>query len=153
MAEEAGGKLKQEAPDDAGALSSPEVRRSVTGSDGRSAPAAEAIVDSDSDHVHVLADPVAKYGREARINPDAEGVVRTPHEQMVVFNTDRPVRREAILKADPHSAAPARVAYRGQADPGDRVQYIKAIAGHSRAALQVEQCRVPGVTDLAGEEA
>src|SRR6516165_10191634 len=82
--------------------SSPEVRRSVTGSNGRSAPAPEAIVEPHGDHVHVLADAVTEHGRKARIDPDAEGVVRTSHEQMVVFDTDRPVRREAILKADTH---------------------------------------------------
>src|SRR5215467_14971962 len=78
--------------------SSPEVRRSVTGSNGRSAPAPEAIVEPYGDHVHVLADPVTEHGRKARIDPHGEGVIRTPHEQMVVFDTDRPVRREAIFK-------------------------------------------------------
>ena len=74
------------------------------------------------------------------------------HPQMIVFNTDRPVLCEAILPADTQRAAPARVICRDQTDPGDVVEYCQAIAGHGRAALHVEQRRVPRPTELGREE-
>src|ERR1700756_2680565 len=72
---------------------------------------------------------------------------------MVVFNTGRPIRREAILPTDAHGAAPARVACRGQFNAAWRVKDAKAIACHRATALDVEQRRIPSVTDLTREKA
>src|SRR5581483_9941756 len=104
----------------------------------RSAVAAEAIVKSHRDHVHVLSDPVIEYGRKTRID-HGEGVVRIAHEQMVVFNPHRPVRGETILPADAQCAAPTRAACRDQIDPSDIVEYVEAVASHGRTALDIEQ--------------
>jgi len=68
---------------------------------------------------------------------------------VVVFETGRPIRTEAIFDAD--RAAPAGRTRRGHADAGR--EYVETIARHRRAALQVQQRRVPGVTDLAGHQA
>jgi hypothetical protein len=78
---------------------------------------------------------------------------------MVVFSTKRPVRCEAIFKPDPNGAVPARRTCSDQADPSERVEYVKAVSGYSRAALDVEQrlrryinrssCRSPEVGRMA----
>ena len=82
-----------------------------------------------------------------------ERIVGIAHEQVVVFNTKRPVRCEAVLKSDAHGAAPAGRAGRGQFNAGKRFEDAKAVACHRRTALYVEQRLIPGVADLAGEEA
>src|SRR3954468_337000 len=114
--------------------------RSVSRRDGGTK-AAEAIVQPKGDHVHILANPVAEErnatGREHACA--CEGAVVIPHPEVVVFNTDRPVRREAILPADAQGTAPARVACRVQTDPGEVVEDIKTIVGHGRTTLHVEQ--------------
>src|SRR5204863_174349 len=118
----------------------------------RCAVTAEAVIDAQGEHVHVLADPVVDYPHKARIDR-GEGVVCSSHPQMVVFSTERPVGCKAILKADTHGAAPARRACRNQTEPGGRIEYVKPIAGYSRTALDVEQRRIPRPTDLAREKA
>ena len=50
-----------------------------------------------------------------------------PHPQMVVFNADRPVGRETILKADTKGPAPAGVTCRDQTDPGGVVEYVNRL--------------------------
>src|SRR6476659_5311210 len=72
---------------------------------------------------------------------------------MVVFDTKRPVRCEAIFKSNTGGAAPAGRAGRGQFNAGNRFEDAKAVAGHRRTALYVEQRLIPSVADLAGEEA
>src|SRR6478735_10515896 len=72
---------------------------------------------------------------------------------VVVFNTKRPVRCEAVLKSNTGGAAPAGRAGRGQFNAGNRFEDAKAVAGHRRTALYVEQRLIPSVADLAGKEA
>src|SRR5262245_66216575 len=87
---------QQKTPDDAGALS---YRRENSVIPHPRAPvipdpvAAEAVVEADGDHIHVLADPVGEQGRNGRER--GEVVVRSPHQQMIVFNNERPNRAEA----------------------------------------------------------
>ena len=114
---------------------------------------AEAVVDAQGDHVHVLTDPVVEYACETRVD-HGEGVVCISHPQMVVFDTEGPVRRKAVLKSNTQGATPARRTCRDQTDAGEVVAYGKAIVRHRRAALDVEQCRIPRrPTDLAREKA
>ena len=82
-----------------------------------------------------------------------ERIIGIAHEQVVVFNTERPVWCEAVLKSDADGAAPAGRAGRGQFNAGNRFEDAKAVARHRRTALYVEQRLIPGVADLAGEEA
>src|SRR5262245_24755398 len=72
---------------------------------------------------------------------------------MVIFEADRPVRCEAILKADTQGSAPARRTRRDQTDSGRCIENVKAIAGNGRTALDVKQRRIPRPTDLGGEKA
>src|SRR5215471_2366222 len=117
----------------------------------RSAVAAEAVVKAYGDHIHVLADPIKCTSNDGI--HDRERVVRVTHEQMVVFKTDRPIRREAILETDTDGTTPARRTNRSQTDARQRREDIETIARHRRAALEVQERRIPGVTDLAGDEA
>src|SRR5258705_12782907 len=64
------------------------------------AEAAEAVVDARGDHVHVLADPVVDKSGVNRSEP-RERIIGIAHEQVVVFNAERPVRCKAVLKSDP----------------------------------------------------
>src|SRR6478736_9090499 len=135
---------------------SPGGKRSVS-SDARAAVTAEAVtaeavVEAHGDHIHVLADVIVEKSGPNRID-DRERIVRVTHEQMVVFDTHGPIRREAILDSDTHGATPAGRACRGKFKAGKGVEDAEPIAGHRRAALEVEQRRVPGVADLAGEQA
>src|SRR6185295_9015972 len=82
-----------------------------------------------------------------------ERIIGIAHEQVVVFDTERPVRCEAVLKSDAYGAAPAGRAGRGQFNAAKRFKNAKAVARHRRTALYVEQRLIPGVADLAGEEA
>src|SRR4051812_19425598 len=100
--------------------------------------AAETVIEAYSEHIHVLADPVVEEGRSGA-SESVEGVIRVPHEQMVIFYTDGPVRREAIFPAHTDGSAPARRICGDKIYPGDVIEYIKLIAGYSRAALDVEQ--------------
>src|ERR1700730_13910492 len=123
--------------------------KSVTGDD-RVAPA-KAVVEAYGDHIHVLADAIKRTGNDGI--RDGERIVRVAHEQVVVFKTDRPVRCKAVLGSDAHGRTPAGRACGGHTHVSGRGKNVETIARHRRAALQVEQCRVPGITDLAGEKA
>src|SRR5580693_8527512 len=77
--------------------------KSVTGDD-RVAPA-KAVIEAYGDHIHVLADAINRTSNDGV--RDGERIVRVAHEQVVVFQTDRPVRCEAVLASDTHGPAPA----------------------------------------------
>jgi len=124
-------------------------KASVAGRDRSFSVGAEAVVEPQRNHIHVLANPVERAG-ENRIY-DRERVVSVTHKEMIVFDADRLVRREAILPTDSNGAAPACRAYRRQTDAVQRRENIETIARDRRTALEVQQRRVPGVTDLAGE--
>ena len=73
---------------------------SVSGGDWR-AEAAEAVVQADQSDIDILANALALEEDPARGQVDRARV----HEQMVVFDADRPVRVEAVLEADADRAA------------------------------------------------
>src|SRR5215831_6148356 len=127
-------------------------RKSVMGRVA-AAPAAEAIVDAHRNHIHVLGDMIERTSKK-RGDRDSvhERVVRVTHEQVVVFDADGPIRREAVFISDAHGAAPAGGIQRGETNSSGRIEQTKAIACDRRAALEVEQRLVPGVSDLAGEK-
>src|SRR3954453_11329471 len=119
--------------------------------------AAESVVDAGGDQINVLADAVSARERADRRQRAVGGErdVMAAHEQMVVFEADRPVRRKAVFDADADRAAPAGVV--GTVELGScktaRSDAAVAIASDGGAALHVKQCAVPGVADLAGEQA
>src|ERR1700743_3906893 len=69
---------------------------------------------------------------------------------MVVFERDRPARREAELDAGADRATPTGFAGAVEGDPGEKA--VVPVAGHSRAALHIAKHVVPGIADLTGEE-
>src|SRR6516164_1868871 len=111
----------------------------------RNAKNAEAVVEAHRDHINVFADPIERIAKQRVTDQEriVERFVGVTHEQVVVFETNRPIRREAIFKSDAHSAAPAGDLIRGETKSGHCVKEVKAIARGRRAALQVEQRRVP----------
>jgi hypothetical protein len=118
----------------------------------RSSKAAEAVVDTQGDHIHVLADPAVERSDKTRIG-SRERIICVAHKQMVVFNTGGPVRCEAILPSNTHGATPAGGACRGQFKASGGIEDAKAGVCHRRAALEVKQRGVPCITDLASEKA
>ena len=76
------------------------------------------------------------------------------HEQVVVLDADRPVRREAEFEPAP-TVPPQRVCRSSM--PSERCRLVedaRSVSAVNRgAALDVEQGVVPGVADLAGEQA
>src|SRR5262249_37948620 len=85
---------EQKSPGRSGALSSAQGIQSVTRRD-RGTPAAEAVVQANQTHIHVLADVLVLEEDASSVEID----VARAHEQVVVLDTDRPVRSKAILKA------------------------------------------------------
>ena len=80
-------------------------------------------------------------------------LLASPMIEMVVFNTERPVRCEAVFKSNADGATPAGRGGRRQFCTGNRAQDAEAVARHRRAALYVQQGYIQGVANLAGEEA
>src|SRR3954454_24301550 len=128
------------------------MRGSVSRDDGTGVAPAEPVIHAQGQHIHVLGDPAVEETYDARV-PRGERIVVVAHEQMVVFDTKGPIGCEAILPADTRRGAPAGRACRGQFHAGKGIEDTEAVVRHRRAALQVEQRCVPGVTDLAGEQA
>src|ERR1700726_896480 len=116
--------------------------KSVTGDD-RVTPA-KAVVEAYGDHIHVLADAIKRTTNDGV--RDGERIVRVAHDKVVVLQPDRPVRCEAVLASDTHDPAPAGRASGSHTHVSGRGKNVKTVACHRRAALHVEQCRVPGIT-------
>src|SRR3954468_4747366 len=121
--------------------------------DDRTAP---AIVDADGNEVDVLTDAL----RAEEVTDRDQGTVADKvvaalaHEEVVVFDRGRPVRREAELETGADGAAPAGVAD-GVRELNVRsgIEGAETVAGDGTAALHVEQHIAEGIADLAGEEA
>src|SRR6266702_8608552 len=73
--------------------------------DDRTTPV-KAVVDARGEEIDVLTNAVSANKDSGRVR---EGESLILHEQVVVFDADRPVRGEAIFKADANGAAPAGV--------------------------------------------
>src|SRR5215475_2667219 len=71
---------------------------------------AEPVIDAGGEEVDVLLDAVARDAQPRRDESDGLPV----HEQVVILEADRPIRREAVFDAGTDHPAPARVAGRGQ---------------------------------------
>ena len=65
----------------------------------------EFVVYAKGEDVHILADAVGRADEQGI--PDREGIVRVTHEEAVVFDTERPVRREAVFPTDAHGTTPS----------------------------------------------
>src|SRR6185369_10116232 len=68
--------------------------------------AAELVVDAGGDEIDVRPDAI---GAEEGASRRDEGVGTVLHEQVIVFDADRPVRSEGVFEADADRAAPAGV--------------------------------------------
>src|ERR1044072_5658766 len=109
----------------------------------------EAIVDPGRYHVDILTDAV--LGCEAaRSSRESEGF--TIEEDMIVFHADRPVRGEADLDAGANGSAPTRVVGCVDECVGGRKGVEVSVVNDGRAALDVHQHVIPGVTHLACEQ-
>ncbi len=119
--------------------------------------AAEGIVHADRDQIDVLTDAIDDHGgsagRRTRDNTERrQSDVSASHEQMVVFDGDRPAGEEAIFKTGADRAAGPGVA-RGSGNQtrcGDDI--VVAGGGYREAALHINQRIAPGITDLSGEK-
>src|SRR4051812_10267415 len=127
------------------------LERSVSSRD-RCAVSTEPIIQPKRDHVDILADPAAGEDEPSWSDYACEAGIITAHPEMVVFDTERPIRCEAVLPAHAKGAAPTRVTCRCQADPGDVVEYIESVARHGGAALHVKQRGIPRPAELRREE-
>src|SRR4030081_2460841 len=124
-----------------------EIRgKSVTG-DAR---AAKTVVDANSAHIPVLTDAIRAIEQAGR---RGEGDIAIAHEQVIVFDADRPVRCETKLKTGTDCATPTRFTRAGgeQHSRGNG-EYVVLVFGYRRAALYVKQHIVPGVADLTSEQ-
>src|SRR5258708_17890732 len=132
-----------------GALILSLVARSVLRDDW----AAELVVQANGDQVDILLDVVGAGGHAGNREDAGEGGVMVAHEQMVVFDRGRPVRSEAVFEADANRATPTGVGRTIEDGAGTSDQTFVLVVGDRSTALDVEQGVVPGVADLAGEQA
>src|SRR5260221_2223750 len=128
----------------------PKRTKSVLSSVLRDDRAAELVVQAGGDQIDVLTDAIVADQQASAIG---EGVGLVLHEQMVVFETDRPIRSEGILGADADRATPAGVIAGGTNERARGVIDAVRVRGHSRTALDVQQEGVGGIADLTGEQA
>src|SRR6201999_261705 len=95
-------------------------------------------------------------GDEARneaAHRGGEGVGAVAHEQVVVFEGDRPARSEADFDTGADRAAPTGLAGGVDHEAGGGEEAVVLVVGDRSTTLDVPEHVVPGVADLAGEEA
>src|SRR5258705_7663978 len=128
-------------------------RRSILGDGG----AAKRVVHADRDQVEVLTDAIddhraAGSRRTCENTRRSQAEVSASHEEMVVFDGDRPAREKAIFKTGADRSAGPGVAH-GSGDEtrcGDDI--VVAGGGYRKPALHIKQRIAPGITDLSGEK-
>src|SRR6267142_962308 len=114
--------------------------------------AAPAIVDAHRDKIDVLPDAVFA-GEAERRDRRTEVAGAVAHEQVVVCDGGRPVRREAIFQTDSNHAAPTGVIVAVERNASERIVAPEPVVHDRCAALHVEQNVVDRVADLTGEKA
>src|SRR5258707_2748566 len=117
----------------------------------------EVVIDARSDHIDVLTDRVgAEYaaGRDASQNAcrcGGDGAVT--HEKVIVLDRNRPIRCVPVFEDSSDDTTPACFTRRieQRACGGHRTSVF--VVGHGGAALHIPKDVVPGISDLAGEQA
>src|SRR3977135_463876 len=71
---------------------------------------------------------------------------------MVVFETNRPVLREANSETSTNCTAPTSFIRRGEQPAGDPTERIILVAGDGGTAFYVEQDIVPGIANLTSKQ-
>src|SRR5882672_6708411 len=126
--------------------------------DDRTAPV-EAVVDASGDEVHILADRVCAEDAADRYDSGTQNTCRreaatmVTHEQVIVLDRNRPIRCESEFEARSDDTTPACFTRRieQRARGGHRTSVF--VVGHGGAALHIPKDVVPGISDLAGEQA
>src|SRR5258708_3373264 len=75
------------------------------------------------------------------------------HEQMVVFDSDRPIRCKTDFDAGSDRAAPAGFSYPVNGEAYSGCETLILVVGDGTAALHIPEHVIPGIADLAGEQA
>src|SRR5262245_46565987 len=139
-------------------LELPVLRENSVLPDNRTTPV-EAIVDASGDEVHILADRVSAEYAADRYDSGTQNTCRREaatiaiHEQVIVLDRNRPIRCESEFDARPDDTTPAGVTRRieQRASGGHRASEFVVCDGG--AALHIPKNVVPGIADLAGEQA
>src|ERR1700738_4649893 len=126
--------------------------------DDRTTPV-ETVVDASSDEVHILVDRVSaeyaadRYDSGSQNTCRREAATMVTHEQVIVLDRNRPIRCESEFEAGSDDPTPACFTRRIEqcAVGGHRTSVF--VVGHSRATLHIPKDVVPGIADLAGEQA
>src|SRR5229473_4619533 len=119
--------------------------------------AAKRVVDADRDQIDVLTDAIddhrAAGSRKTRdITQGRKAEVSGSHEEMVVFDGDRPARDKAIFKTGADRSAGTGVARRGGNETRCGDDIVVTGGGYCGAALHIKQRIAPSITDLSGEK-
>src|SRR6267142_5828434 len=113
--------------------------------------ATPAVVDARGDHIDVLTDAVDTRIYADRGKNGREADVTSAHEQMIVFDCSRPVRGESKFKTSSNCTAPA--GFSGAVKHHAGIQTLVLVVGDGGAALHIPKNVVPGIADLACEQA
>src|SRR5438132_44030 len=150
-------KASTKSPGDAGALVPGISKKSVL-PDDRTAQV-EAVVDASGDEVHILADRVSaeyaadRYDRGTQNTCRREAATIVTHEQVIVLDRNRPIRRKSEFEARSDDTTPACITRRIEQRACGGYRASVFVVGHGGAALHIPKDVVPGIPDLAGEKA
>src|SRR3979490_2981821 len=112
--------------------------------------AAPAVVHANGNKIDVLTDAIGAIEQAGR---RGEGDIAIAHEQVIVFDGSRPVRRETKFKTGTDRAAPTRFTRAGGEEHSrGNGECVVLVFGYGRAALYVKQHIVPSVADLTSEQ-
>src|SRR5262245_34479813 len=127
-------------------------------SDDRTTPV-EAVVDASSNEVHILADRVSaeyaadRYDSGTQNTCRREAVTIVTHEQVIVLDRNRPIRCKSEFEARSDDTTPACFIRRIEQHACGGHRASEFVVGHGGAALHIPKDVVPGIPDLAGEQA
>src|SRR5713226_2726121 len=131
--------------------------RKRRGSILRDGGAAKGVVHADRDQIEVLTDAIDDHRAAGRrktrdITQRRKAEVSASHEEMVVFDGDRPAREKAIFKTGADRSAGPGVACSGGNKTRCRDDIAVTGGGYCGAALHIKQRTAPSITDLSGEK-
>src|SRR6516165_601990 len=115
---------------------------------------AKGVVEANGAHVDVLLDALGA-GHDAdgwSEGPEADAAAIS-HEQMIVFDANRPAGRKLPLQSGSDRTAPTGFCRLAKGNPRHGRDAIILVVGHCGAALRVPKHAAPGVADLAREQA
>ena len=117
------------------------------------------VVDASGDQVDILVNRVSaedaadRYDSGTQNTCRREAIIMIAHEQVIVLDRYRPIRCESVFEARSDDSTPAGFTRRIEQRASGGHRTSEFVVGHGGATLHIPKHVVPGITDLAGEQA